>query len=43
MRVFHGSDTFIERIDLAKGAEYLDFGQGFYVTAIRKHAHKRLL
>jgi hypothetical protein len=41
MRVFHGSDMRIEKIDLAKGKEYPDFGHGFYVTNIRKHAHKR--
>ena len=41
MRVFHGSDRWIEKIDLAKGKDHTDFGKGFYVTNIRGHAHKR--
>ena len=43
MRVFHGSDTLIEKIDLAKGKEHPDFGRGFYVTNIRDHAHRRAI
>ncbi|MCL2072327.1 MAG: DUF3990 domain-containing protein [Marinilabiliaceae bacterium] len=35
MRVFHGSDTRIEKIDLTKGKEHPDFGRGFYVTNVR--------
>ena len=38
MEVFHGSYTEIDKIDLSKGQLYRDFGQGFYVTKIRKHA-----
>ena len=43
MKVYHGSDTRIENIDLQKSRDYLDFGKGFYVTLIRKHAHQRSL
>lgn len=43
MKVFHGSDIRIEKIDLAKGGEFKDFGRGFYVTNIRKHAHQRAI
>jgi len=38
MDVFHGSYTKINKIDLSKGQVNRDFGQGFYVTKIRKHA-----
>jgi hypothetical protein len=38
MEVFHGSYTKIQKIDLSKGQINRDFGQGFYVTKIRKHA-----
>ncbi|MDR2586564.1 MAG: DUF3990 domain-containing protein [Prevotellaceae bacterium] len=38
MEVYHGSHTIIEKIDLSKGQLNRDFGQGFYVTKIRKHA-----
>jgi len=41
MRVFHGSDKWIEKIDLMKGKTHPDFGRGFYVTKIRGHAHRR--
>jgi hypothetical protein len=43
MKVYHGSDVWIEEIDLSKGRESLDFGRGFYVTNIRKHAHQRAI
>jgi hypothetical protein len=38
MQVFHGSNTKIEKIDLAKCEHFKDFGRGFYVTKIKKHA-----
>jgi len=38
MKVFHGSDAFVEVIDLTKGRDHLDFGKGFYVTRIRSQA-----
>ncbi|MDR0564347.1 MAG: DUF3990 domain-containing protein [Azoarcus sp.] len=43
MRVYHGSDILIEEIDLTKSGNFKDFGRGFYVTNIRKHAHSRAL
>jgi len=43
MKVYHGSDVWIEKIDLSKGRLNIDFGQGFYVTNIRKHAHQRAI
>ena len=39
MEVFHGSYTKINKIDLSKAQINRDFGQGFYVTKIRKHAN----
>ena len=38
MRVFHGSYTWVDVIDLAQGRSNLDFGKGFYVTSIRSQA-----
>ena len=38
MEVYHGSYTKIDKIDLSKGQLLRDFGQGFYVTKIKKHA-----
>jgi hypothetical protein len=38
MQVYHGSYTKIVKIDLSKGLANKDFGRGFYVTKIRKHA-----
>jgi hypothetical protein len=38
MRVYHGSYTKIEQIDLAKCQPNKDFGRGFYVTKFRHHA-----
>lgn len=38
MKVYHGSYTKIEEIDLAKCKPQKDFGQGFYVTRFRHHA-----
>ena len=38
MKVYHGSDTYIEQIDLLKCKPGKDFGRGFYVTNIRPHA-----
>lgn len=33
MKLYHGSDVPIERIDLEKCRPYKDFGQGFYLSA----------
>jgi len=38
MRVYHGSDTYIDKIDLKKCKPGKDFGRGFYVTNIRSQA-----
>ena len=38
MQVYHGSYTEIFDIDLSKSQSNKDFGKGFYVTKIRKHA-----
>ncbi|GHV68638.1 hypothetical protein FACS1894199_16180 [Bacteroidia bacterium] len=38
MKVYHGSYTHIEYIDLSKCQPYKDFGKGFYVTKFRRHA-----
>ena len=38
MRVYHGSYTRIDKIELAKCKPYKDFGKGFYVTKFRHHA-----
>ncbi|MDR3286161.1 MAG: DUF3990 domain-containing protein [Prevotellaceae bacterium] len=43
MKVYHGSDVRIVSIDLAKSGNFKDFGRGFYVTNIRKHAHQRAI
>ena len=41
MRVYHGSDVRINEIDLSKSGNFKDFGRGFYVTNILKHAQIR--
>lgn len=38
MRLYHGSNQPIERIDLTKGRKYKDFGQGFYTTHLPRQA-----
>jgi len=38
MKVYHGSDTYIDKIDLQKCKPGKDFGRGFYVTNIRSQA-----
>jgi hypothetical protein len=43
MKVFHGRDIRIEKIELSKSGAFKDFGRGFYVTDIRKHAHRRAI
>ena len=40
MKVWHGSYTRIEQIDLSQAEANKDFGKGFYVTNIRKHAER---
>lgn len=38
MILFHGSNMFIDSIDLNKSRPYKDFGKGFYCTEIREQA-----
>ncbi|MDR3367323.1 MAG: DUF3990 domain-containing protein [Prevotellaceae bacterium] len=38
MKVYHGSYTCIETVDFSKCKPRKDFGRGFYVTKIRRHA-----
>ena len=38
MKVYHGSYTEIDIIDLSFFETGKDFGQGFYVTKLREHA-----
>ena len=40
MRVYHGSYTKIDKIDLSRCVPNKDFGQGFYVTKFRHHANE---
>jgi hypothetical protein len=40
MKVYHGSYTKIDKIDLSKSENYRDFGKGFYVTKIRTQAEE---
>jgi len=43
MQVLHGSNVRVEIIELTKSGDFKDFGKGFYVTSIRKHAHQRAM
>ena len=38
MLLFHGSNMKVADIDLSKCQKYKDFGQGFYLTSIKKQA-----
>ena len=38
MKLYHGSNVVIEKIDLAKCKPYKDFGRGFYLSADKKQA-----
>ena len=40
MKLYHGSNTKIEKIDLSKCRPYKDFGHGFYLTEIKEQAEK---
>ena len=40
MKLYHGSNVVIEKIDLSKCRPYKDFGQGFYLTEISGQAEK---
>jgi hypothetical protein len=36
--VYHGSTSLFDKIEVAKGKPYKDFGRGFYITESKKHA-----
>ena len=36
--VYHGTTSLLDRIEVARGKPYKDFGRGFYVTKSRRHA-----
>nr|WP_044656340.1 DUF3990 domain-containing protein [Bacteroides acidifaciens] len=38
MRLYHGSNQPILKVDLSKGKKYKDFGQGFYTTHLKEQA-----
>ena len=38
MKLYHGTNADIEKIDLTKGLKYKDFGKGFYLTPNRETA-----
>ena len=38
MRLYHGSNTDIDTIDLDQGSQYKDFGKGFYLTPDKETA-----
>ncbi|MDE5929721.1 MAG: DUF3990 domain-containing protein [Muribaculaceae bacterium] len=40
MKLYHGSNTVIESIDLSKCRPYKDFGKGFYLTDIPEQAQR---
>ena len=40
MRLYHGSNTGINSINLAMCRPYKDFGIGFYLTDIREQAER---
>ncbi len=40
MILFHGSNTVIDVVDLAKSKRYKDFGQAFYLSAEEDQARK---
>ena len=38
MRLYHGSNQPIDKIDLSRGKKYKDFGRGFYTTHLHEQA-----
>lgn len=40
MRLFHGSYMIIDKPEVKKGRDRVDFGQGFYLTSIQAQAEK---
>lgn len=43
MKLYHGSNTAFEEIQLSKCLPHKDFGKGFYLTPVRKRALERAL
>ena len=41
MKLYHGSNQVIKTPDLSKGRKFLDFGNGFYLSASHKQAENR--
>ena len=39
-KLYHGSLSIFDEIDLSAAKGYKDFGRGFYATAVKKHAEK---
>ena len=40
MKLFHGSNMMIDKVDLSKSKLYKDFGQAFYLSAEKEQAQK---
>lgn len=40
MRLFHGSNMKVEKIDLTRSKKFKDFGQAFYLSADEAQAHE---
>ena len=40
IRLYHGSNTVIERVDLSKGRPNKDFGRGFVPSVLRRVNHR---
>ena len=40
MKLYHGTNVDFSVIDLSKSKQFKDFGQGFYLTDIRKQAEE---
>lgn len=38
MKLYHGSNMEIEKVDLLKCMPYKDFGRGFYTTMLKEQA-----
>ena len=40
MSLYHGTNCFVDKIDINKFRPYKDFGRGFYLTTIKEQAEK---
>ncbi len=40
MKLYHSSNTSVERPDTIHSRDYLDFGKGFYLTSLHEQAVK---